>query len=86
MFRTNNRFMLRSSDPYSTPIAYSEQALLSGYMSAENQELARESASVIVESKGKGALVLSLDDPAFRAFWWGSQRVLINSVFFGELL
>lgn len=86
MFRTNNRFMLRSSDPYSTPIAYSEQALLSGYMSAENQELARESASVIVEGKGKGALVLSLDDPAFRAFWWGSQRVLINSVFFGELL
>ena len=86
MFRTNNRFMLRSSDPYSTPIAYTENALMTGYMSIENQELASHSASIIVDSKGKGAMILSLDDPAFRAFWWGSQRVLINSIFFGEML
>ena len=86
MFRTNNRFMLRSDDPFATPIAYTEQALMSGYMSRENQELAGSSASTIVDSKGKGAVILSLDDPAFRAFWWGSQRVLINSIFFGELL
>ena len=86
IFRTNNRFMLRSADPYSTPIAYTEQALMSGYMSIENQSLARNSASTIVESKGKGALIMTLDDPAFRAFWWGSQRVLINAVFFGGIL
>lgn len=86
IFRTNNRFMLRTADPYSTPIAYTEQALMSGYMSIENQSLASNSASTIVESKGKGALIMTLDDPAFRAFWRGSQRVLINAVFFGGIL
>jgi hypothetical protein len=86
IFRTNNRFMLRSSNPYSTPIAYTKEALVSGYMSTENQELASDSASTIVDTKGKGALIMTLDDPAFRAFWWGSQRVLINAVFFGGIL
>ena len=86
MFRTNNRFMTRSENAYSTPVQYSNSPLLSGYMSEENQKLAAGSAGLIVDAKGRGAIVLSLDNPAFRAFWWGSERVLINAIFFGGLL
>ena len=86
MFRTNNQFMTRSENAYSTPILYSNTPLLSGYMSEENQTLAANSAGLIVDAKGRGSIVLSLDNPAFRAFWWGSQRVLVNAIFFGGLL
>jgi hypothetical protein len=86
MFRTNNQFMARSENAYSTPILYSNTPLLSGYMSEENQTLAANSAGLVVDAKGRGAIVLSLDNPAFRAFWWGSQRVLINAIFFGGML
>ena len=86
MFRTNNHFMARAENAYSTPILYSSTPLLSGYMSEENQKLAANSAGLIVDAKGRGAIVLSLDNPAFRAFWWGSQRVLVNAIFFGTLL
>jgi hypothetical protein len=86
MFRTNNRFMSLSENAYATPIAYTPTPLLSGYMSKENQTLAANSAGLIVDQKGRGAIVLALDNPAFRAFWWGSERVFINALFFGSLL
>ncbi len=86
MFRTNNRFMSLSENAYATPIEYTPTPLLSGYMSKENQTLAANSAGLIVDEKGRGAIVLALDNPAFRAFWWGSERVFINALFFGSLL
>ena len=86
MFRTNAKFMARSDNPYSTPIIYTENPLLSGYMSDENRALAANSAGMIVDAKGEGAIILTLDSATFRAFWWGTQRLLVNAVFFGDLL
>ena len=37
-------------------------------------------------ARANGAIVLSLDSPTFRAFWWGTQRLLVNGIFFGDLL
>lgn len=86
MFRRSANFMARSENAYSTPVLYSATPLLSGYMSAENQALASGSASLIVDARGKGAVVLALDAVTFRAFWWGTQKLLLNALFFGELL
>ena len=86
VFRRSASFMARSDNPYSTPILYSEAPLLSGYMSDENQTLAASSASLIVDAQGKGAVVLALDAVTFRAFWWGTQKLLLNALFFGDLL
>jgi hypothetical protein len=86
VFRTSNRFMNHSANPYSTPLAYTKTPLLSGYMSSENQDLVANSAGLVVDQRGAGAVVLSLDSPTFRAFWWGTQRLLVNGIFFGDLL
>lgn len=86
VFRRSAKFMARSDNAYSTPIMYSEDPLLSGYMSEENRELAAGSAGLVVDGRGEGAVVLALDHVAFRAFWWGSQKLLLNAIFFGELL
>ena len=86
VFRTTNRFMNPSNNAYSSPVVYTDSPLLSGYMSEENQELVANSAGLVVNELGAGAVVLSLDSPTFRAFWWGSQRLLVNGIFFGDLL
>jgi hypothetical protein len=86
VFRRSERFMARSPSAYSSPIVYGADPLLSGYMSEENRNLAAGSAGLIVDARGDGAIVLSLDSATFRAFWWGTQKLLINAVFFGELL
>ena len=86
VFRRSSKFMARALNPYSTAIIYSKSPLLSGYMSDENRTLASESASLVVTEKGTGAIVMALDSVAFRAFWWGTQRLLVNAIFFGDLL
>jgi len=86
LFRQGAQFMARSENAYSTPIIYGREPLLSGYMSEENRQLAAGSAGLLVDASGRGAYVLSLDNPTFRAFWWGSQRLFVNAIFFGELL
>ena len=86
VFRTTNRFMNPSSNAYSSPVVYTDAPLLSGYMSDDNRTLVANSAGLVVDERGDGAVVLSLDSPTFRAFWWGTQRLLVNGIFFGDLL
>ena len=86
VLRRNATFVARSKNAYATPLLYADNPLMSGYMSDENRELAAGSAGILVEPKGKGAIVLSLDIPAFRAHWWGTQRLLLNTIFFADLI
>ena len=39
-----------------------------------------------IRDRGEGAVVQALDAVTFRAFWWGTQKLLLNALFFGELL
>lgn len=86
VIRNRNKFLKPSSNPYATPVAYGDDPLLAGYCSDENLALASRSAGIVVHELGEGAVVLAVDDPCFRAFWWGTQRLLVNGLFFGELL
>ena len=86
MFRNKNRFLAPSENPYSTPVRYMEDPLLAGYISEDNLDLASDAASVIVIEEGAGAIVLCSDNPLFRAYWWGTQRLVTNAIFFGALL
>jgi hypothetical protein len=72
VLRQNAKFIDRSENPYSTPLLYTKAPLLSGYISRENLELISGSASIVVDQQGEGAVVLVLDKPTFRAFWWGT--------------
>ena len=86
VLRRNSTFVARSKNAYATPLLYADNPLISGYMSNENRELAAGSAGILVDPKGDGAIVLSLDIPAFRAHWWGTQKLLLNTIFFGSLI
>lgn len=86
VFRRSNKFIERSRNAYSTPILYNQDPLISGYVNEENHELIAGSASLVVDQVGQGAVVLALDNTTFRAFWWGTQRLLSNAIFFGDLL
>ena len=86
VLRRNATFVARSKNAYATPLLYDDSPLMSGYMSDENRDTAAGSAGILVDPKGEGAIVLSLDIPAFRAHWWGTQKLLLNTIFFGSLI
>ena len=86
VFRDHELFFELSSNPYSSPLVYSSQPLLSGFISPGNLERIKGTDSVVVTQRGQGRVIVMAEDPNFRAFWWGTQRLFLNGVFFGPLI
>ena len=87
VFRNHAQFLEPSKNPYCNPGIYdASEPHLAGYCSPENLEKISKSASVVVTPIGKGRLIQISDSPNFRAFWHGTSRVFMNSLFFGEFI
>lgn len=85
VFRGHTMFLDPSTNPYSTPLIYkSVEPLASGYASGENLSLITGSAAVMVKSEGAGRVIVIADNPVFRGYWRGTQRLLENGIFFGD--
>lgn len=86
VFRNSTDFMELADNPYATPLRYTSEPLASGYISEENNELIGGTASIIVARYGGGRVISFADNPAFRAFWFGTNKLLMNAVFFGDTI
>jgi hypothetical protein len=73
-----------SRNPYSTVVQLTDRPHLSGYISAQNLERLRNSPSAIVDQLGRGSVVLLIDNPNFRGYWLGTNRLFLNALFFGQ--
>ncbi|WP_461533884.1 M14 family zinc carboxypeptidase [Sinomicrobium sp.] len=86
LFRNTNVFMEPSEQSYNNPIQYTDTPLVSGYISEENLELLKESVPFKVLKSGKGRVILFTDNTNFRAFWFGTNKLLMNAIFFNKLM
>jgi hypothetical protein len=101
VFRNNRVMLEPTANAYSSPVVVpatkarpwlgelilprADKPLLSGYISEENIQLLAGSASVAVVAAGRGRAILMAEDPNFRGFWDGTNRLFYNAVFFGPL-
>ena len=85
VFRRGTLF-LKPVNPYATPLQYAKQPLLAGYISEQNHNIIAETASTLVAKQGNGRVILMLDNPTFRAYWYGTQKLLANALFFGPTI
>ncbi|MCL6265238.1 M14 family zinc carboxypeptidase [Flagellimonas myxillae] len=86
MFRNTNIYLKPEKNSYDNPIQYTNDPLLSGYISEENQELIKNSVPFKVKRLGRGRVVLFTDNTNFRAFWYGTNKLLMNAIFFGQMM
>ena len=86
VFREEIDFFEQPTNVYAAPLVYSANPLMSGYLSAKNKELARNAATIIVSAVGTGRVIAMIDNPNFRAFWYGTNKLTANMVFFGNLI
>jgi len=86
LFRNSNIYMDKDKNSFGNPIAYSSNPLLSGYISEENLSLLKGSVPFKVVRKGKGKIILITDNTNFRAFWYGTNRILMNSIFHSNIM
>ncbi|NAY90348.1 zinc carboxypeptidase [Muricauda sp. JGD-17] len=86
LFRNTNVYLEPEKNSYDNPIQYMENPLLSGYISEENAALIKNSVPFKVKKLGKGRVVLFTDNTNFRAFWYGTNKLLMNTIFFGKMM
>ena len=86
MFRNTNIYLKPSTNSYDNPIQYSNKPLLSGYISEEKYELVKNAVPFKVDNLGKGKVIVFTDNTNFRAFWYGTNKLLMNAIFFGEMM
>jgi len=86
LFRNTNIYLKPEKNSYDNPIQYTNTPLLSGYISEENAELIKNSVPFKVKRMGKGRVILFTDNTNFRAFWYGTNKLLMNAIFFGQLM
>lgn len=86
LFRNHNLVMEKSKNAYANPLVYTESPLLSGYVSEENLAKFKNSPAVTVSNVGRGKVITLADNPNFRAFWYGTNKIFINALFFGEAI
>lgn len=75
-----------SRNPFSTVVRIDETPQVNGYLSETNRSRVAGAAWLLVSPQGQGNVVLFADDPAHRKYWHGTERLLLNAVFFGNLL
>lgn len=87
IFRNTNTFIEKPDNPFATPLFYdTDNPLASGYISDQNLNRIGGTASVIVNSYGSGRVITMIDNPNFRAFWFGTNKLFLNAVFFGSTI
>ncbi len=83
LFRNHEIFFEPSATSGATVAQYTDSPLLSGYISTERHDELANTAAIIARRQGAGAVILFADNPNFRAFWYGTNGLFLNAVFFG---
>ena len=84
IFRRGTHFFELSGAPSANVGRYSNDPLVSGYISEEKEAEIKNTASIIARRQGRGHVVMFADNPSFRAFWYGTDGLLLNAIFFGQ--
>ena len=84
MFKANDIFLALPETGFHAPFRYGKNPLQSGWLSKENYEALKNSASVLVKDTGRGKVICIADNPNLRAFWLGGTKLFMNSIFFGR--
>ena len=85
VYKNNNVFINKAKDEYSSVAIYSEEFHIDGYISELNRKkYIPGSASLIVSDVDLGRVILFADNPNFRGTWYGTNKLFLNAIFFGD--
>lgn len=84
LFRNTTIFIKPDSISYKNPIQYTSNPLQAGYISNINLDAISSTRPFVHQSTGSGEVILFTDNTNFRAFWYGTNKLLMNAIFFGS--
>ena len=86
VFKSGSMIVEKSKNPFANPLYFSENPFLSGYVHKSFLDPIKGSSSVVISSPGRGNVITFVDNPNFRAFWYGTNKLFMNALFFGSIM
>lgn len=83
VFKSDAGAETKDANVYNNPVMYTADPLLSGYCSKENIQRIRNTPLASIH----GRRIISIyDNTNFRAITWGTNKIFLNAIFFGQIL
>ena len=76
----------RPADPFAVPLQYADDPLMAGYASDRRIGEIAGTPAVTTRSLGSGQVILMADNPVFRGTFAGTEKLLMNAIFFSDLI
>ncbi|WEK37835.1 MAG: M14 family metallopeptidase [Candidatus Pseudobacter hemicellulosilyticus] len=84
-FTKNSQTILQASrNKYATVAQYDSNSYVGGYVSKKNIGRINNTAAILVSQEGAGKIISFADDPTYRSYWHGTDRLLLNAIYFGN--
>ena len=86
VFQADTMIIEAPKNAYAIPLQFTERPLLAGYVHPTVLETMPYAAAMAIYGVGNGRVIATNINPNFRAFWYGTNKVFANSIFFGGLI
>jgi hypothetical protein len=86
VYKNSNLIFEPSKIPGSTVAKYTADAWISGYVHPINRNKINKSTSILISGMGSGKLILLADNPNFRSYWLGTNRIFFNALFLSSTI
>ncbi len=86
LLRKGTTELVPSDNAYATPVRYANSPLLAGFIGSDRLEAIQGQAAVIAQKHDKGLVVHFANNPLFRGYWRGTERMYINALYFGQVV
>jgi hypothetical protein len=84
VFRNSTVIMEQTSLPFITVAKYTKAPLMSGYTDQNLVNRVAHNPTLVAHNVGKGRVIASTDNLAFRGYFLGSMKIIANSLFFAK--
>jgi hypothetical protein len=86
LFRRGTAVLKPSDNPYSTPVRYTREPLMAGFIGKDRLAAFAGQPAVIAEKQGQGVVVRFANTPLFRGFWRGTEKLYVNALYFAQVI
>lgn len=83
VFRESNEFIVPSTTAGANVARFTSTPVMAGYISPEVEGMIDRGGVILARRQGAGSVIVIDANPHFRTFFYGSNRILMNAIFFG---
>lgn len=86
LFKTSNMMAFSKASPTVVAARYTDSPLVAGFSADAVANEIAGSVAIMAKPLGRGRVIGFTDDPQFRGFWYGTNKLMSNALFMAEAI